>query len=265
MAVALLLLALLCANAQLLHPSHPKIQNQKPVHGPKPHLNLRSSSADDYVDVGQNDVTMEGVNGKSGMIEVNSKTGSSMFYWLMEKINGNVTSDDAPLVLWLQGGPGCSGMTGNFFEFGPLMVNSTGLGVERREQTWLDEAHLLFIDNPLGAGYSYAATKDDYVTDMDDMATNLYKVLTDLMKMFPDYFNRDFYITGESFAGHYIPVISYHILKEGGDLADKLKGIAIGDGWTAPWYQVVYSDYAFDVGLLDEKEKAECQHYEKEA
>lgn len=97
------------------------------------------------------------------------------------------------------------------------------------------------------------------------MATNLYQCLTDLMTMYPQWFNRDFYITGESFAGHYIPAISYHILMEDGALAKNLKGIAIGDGWTAPWYQVVYSDYAFDVGLLDEKQKAQCQYWEKEA
>jgi predicted lipoprotein with Yx(FWY)xxD motif len=47
-----------------------------------------------------NDVEIQGVRGKSGMIQV-ADNGSSMFYWLMEKINGNVTSDDAPLVLWL--------------------------------------------------------------------------------------------------------------------------------------------------------------------
>lgn len=57
-------------------------------------------------------------------------------------------------------------MDGNFFEFGPLIVNEEGTGVMRRNQTWLDEVHLLFIDNPFGAGYSYATTKSDYVTDM---------------------------------------------------------------------------------------------------
>lgn len=101
MAVALLLLALLSADAQLLHPSHPKIQNSKPLHNPKPYVNLRSENADSLVDDGSNDVSILGINGKSGMIEINKKTGSSMFYWMMEKINGNVTNDDAPLVLWL--------------------------------------------------------------------------------------------------------------------------------------------------------------------
>jgi vitellogenic carboxypeptidase-like protein len=99
-----------------------------------------------------------------------------MFYWFMEKIGGNVTSDDVPMVMWLQGGPGCSSMTGNFFEFGPLEIGSSG-NMTLREDTWLQDYHLLFVDNPIGSGYSFAASDDDFVTTEDQMADNLYKLL----------------------------------------------------------------------------------------
>jgi carboxypeptidase C (cathepsin A) len=126
-------------------------------------------------------------------------------------------------------------MTGNFFEFGPFEINAQGKPV-RRETTWLNEVHLLFIDNPFGAGYSFAAKSDDYVTNMTEMAKNLYSALDKLVTKYPKWFDREFYITGESFAGHYIPVIAYTILNKGEYLSKQLKGVAIGDGWTDPYY-----------------------------
>lgn len=97
-----------------------------------------------------------------------------MFWWLYET-PGNIRSpsNGKPLVIWLQGGPGASSTGfGNFGEIGPLNVN-----LEVRNQTWLRHANLLFIDNPVGTGYSYVTADSAYVTDNAQIATDLIALI----------------------------------------------------------------------------------------
>ena len=86
-----------------------------------------------------------------------------MFWWLY----GASTSDpservDKPLIMWLQGGPGGSSTGfGNFEELGPLTVE-----LKPRNTTWLQAANVLFVDNPVGSGYSYVTDKDAFTTNV---------------------------------------------------------------------------------------------------
>jgi len=83
----------------------------------------------------------------------------------------------------------------------------------------------------------------------------------------PDFLGRDFYITGESYAGHYIPAISYHFVKNVPDLGVNFKGMAIGNGWVDPYVQYPqYAEFAKENNLIGDKEYAilkegfaECQ------
>ena len=52
---------------------------------------------------------------------------------------------------------------GNFYEMGPFQVLEPGV-VSRRNETWLDDYHMIYIDNPVGSGYSFVGSDDDYVT-----------------------------------------------------------------------------------------------------
>ena len=247
------------AASQLLTPGS---KHLKPSHHVKNAKNLKAILKDE--------VQIKGVKGKSGLVEVNEETGSSMFYWFTECLNGDIMNDDRPLVLWLQGGPGCSSQTGNLFEFGPLYIDEN-LNPQVRDVTWASEYHLLFIDNPLGAGYSFAATDEDYVINFQQMASNLYKMLLKLNQKYPTWFNRDFYIFGESYAGHWIPAIAHKILQENKavqitkNFVIPLRGIGIGDGWTDPFFQLSHNaDFAFSLGLVDEKERQVVANHEKE-
>ena len=86
-----------------------------------------------------------------------------MFWWLY----GAQTSDpshrfEMPLVMWLQGGPGGSSTGfGNFEELGPLTVD-----LKPRNTTWLRAANVLFVDNPVGSGYSYVTDKSAFTTNV---------------------------------------------------------------------------------------------------
>ena len=94
---------------------------------------------------------------------VNVRENAFMFWWLY----GAQTSDPSqrlklPLVMWLQGGPGGSSTGfGNFEELGPLTV-----GLKPRNTTWLRAANVLFVDNPVGAGYSYVTDDRAFTTDI---------------------------------------------------------------------------------------------------
>lgn len=257
---ALTLLSLLIAlvNSRLLLPGHPK--SSKELHtAPDP---LPDPAA----------VTLAGVTGTSGMIRINSTTGSAMFFYQTNADGKDIASaqDTTPLVIWLQGGPGCSSMTGLFYELGPIQINPDTKQPEKRAVSWGNKYHLLFIDNPIGAGYSFAGQDSDYVTSYIQMADNLYYMLQQLATKYPTWFsNRDLFITGESYAGHWIPAITYKILNENknapisGNKVLPLKGIAIGDGWTDPYNQLQhYGDFGYSAGLIDQQQKATVEAQE---
>jgi len=192
----------------------------------------------------------------SGYITVNSTYFSNMFFWFFPAQNGDA---DAPILLWLQGGPGAASMYGLFSENGPFSVASDGKTLVPRKITWNDKYAMLYIDNPCGAGYSFTSSPDGFVTSQDEVATNLYSALVQFFQVFPDYSKNPFYVTGESYAGKYVPSISHKIYLENtqGNGKINLQGLAIGDGATDPLTMFTgYSDLLYYLGLADENEVA---------
>ena len=261
----LLSLAVLCAHSRFVHPSSPSRQSFSPGWSLiQPELDSLKTTNDS--------VALNWTTGYSGMTKINS-AGDQMFYWFINREGGNVSTDTAPVILWLQGGPGCASMGGAFFELGPFYIDEN-LVVQNRTGSWLSRYHLLFVDNPVGAGYS-VTPKGNYVTDEYQMATNLYALLQNLTSLHPEIFNssHDFYIFGESYAGKYIPAIAYYILKWNLNTTAttyfkpiNLKGIGIGDGLTDPIPQFAsYSDYGFATGLIDESERETVEVAQREA
>lgn len=111
-----------------------------------------------------------------------------MFWWLYHAqsltSNGFVRktdSDKYPLIIWLQGGPGASSTGfGNFEEIGPLDSNRNV-----RKDTWAQHANLLFIDNPVGTGFSYVTSDDAYATDNNIIGEDLVILLKHFFKSNP--------------------------------------------------------------------------------
>jgi len=190
----------------------------------------------------------------SGYITVNGtyENGVHLFYWMFESQN-SPKSD--PLVIWLTGGPGCSSEIALFYENGPYSINDD-LSLKINPYSWNTFANLLYVDQPVGTGFSYADHVEDYVVDETQIANDMYTFLLEFFQMYPQYAELDFYITGESYAGHYIPAIAYRIVT--GNQNDtkfqiKLKGVAIGNGWVDPLIQYgAYADYMYDNGMIGE-------------
>ncbi|KAK4271481.1 hypothetical protein QN277_020171 [Acacia crassicarpa] len=165
----------------------------------------------------------------AGYVTVNETNGRALFYWFYEAVNN---PQEKPLVLWLNGGPGCSSVGyGATQEIGPFLVDTNGQGLKYNNFSWNREANILFVESPVGVGFSYSNTTSDYEHLGDDFTANdAYKFLHKWFLKFPSYRTRTFYIAGESYAGKYVPELAELIVDRNMDasLHINLKGILVG-------------------------------------
>ncbi|KAK4140532.1 Alpha/Beta hydrolase protein [Dichotomopilus funicola] len=192
-------------------------QEHRQVDGRIEDYNLRIKSVDPAK------LGVDSVKQFSGYLddEANDK---HLFYWFFESRND---PKNDPVVLWLNGGPGCSSLTGLFFELGPSSIDKK-LKVVNNEFSWNNNASVIFLDQPVNVGYSYSSNP---VSNTVAAGKDVYALLTLFFHQFPEYANQDFHIAGESYAGHYIPVFASEILSHKNRNIN-LKSILIGNGLT---------------------------------
>ncbi|CAA0811310.1 Serine carboxypeptidase-like 45 [Striga hermonthica] len=160
----------------------------------------------------------------SGYVAVGEKSERSLFYYFVE---AETDPASKPVVLWLNGGPGCSSIgVGAFSENGPFRPNAKVL--LRNEYSWNREANVLYLDTPVGVGFSYSTsygTVNDEVTAKDNLV-----FLQRWYLKFPQFRNNSLFITGESYAGHYVPQLAELIIQLNQKRPSiNLKGIALGN------------------------------------
>lgn len=165
-------------------------------------------------------------------------------------------ASSAPVVLWLNGGPGSSSLIGFLQEEGPLLINAKG-GLMDNPYSWTKYVNLLAIEAPIGVGFSYCSRqiegKPCQNTDRYTASTSRAALVDFFQRKFPEFSSNEFFITGESYAGVYIPTLSKEIL----DHTDiNLKGIAVGDPCTDNDAQADSMDslfYGHKYGLVDDE------------
>ncbi len=184
-------------------------------------------------------------NWQSGYMPLEEK-GASIFYWLIRARNGDAA---APLVLWLQGGPGCSGVQNVLAENGPYRV-AESVTLESNPFSWNNRADVLYVDQPLGVGFSNCSDVDKIPSTDLEAAKDMYAFLGGFVTKYPEYQKRNFYITGHSYAGHYVPVTAKYFLDQHPSFL-VLKGIAVGNGWfeSAPQLMVA-PDFGIKRGIV---------------
>ncbi|XP_027331667.1 serine carboxypeptidase-like 42 isoform X1 [Abrus precatorius] len=166
----------------------------------------------------------------AGYVDVDVKHGRSLFYYFVES---EQDPDKKPLTLWLNGGPGCSSMGGGAFtELGPFYPKGDGRGLRRNSKSWNKASNLLFVESPAGVGWSYSNTTSDYNTGDASTANDMYVFMLKWYEKFPSYRTRELFLTGESYAGHYIPQLTNALLDHNARSTGfkfNIKGVAIGN------------------------------------
>ncbi|KAL6537977.1 hypothetical protein OROHE_012264 [Orobanche hederae] len=138
---------------------------------------------------------------------------------------------------------------GNFEEIGPLDVH-----LKPRNSTWLKIADLLFVDNPVGTGFSY-------VEDPKLLVKTDYEAACDLTTLLNEFFNKKtnlqknpLYIVSESYGGKIAVTLGLSALRaiQVGKLKLNLGGIALGASWISPEDSVLsWGPLLKDVTRLD--------------
>lgn len=211
------------------------------------------------------DLLLKGITSYSGYFNVNKTYDSNLFFWYFPAKNN---AANAPVVLWLQGGPGASSVYGMLMENGPVTVNSWGT-LDKRQYSWHLDHHMLYIDNPVGAGFSYTNNAAGYARNQVDVGNNLFSAIRQFFQVFPELKSNSFYLTGESYGGKYVPSAAYAIYSRSNsaDVNDQinLKGLAIGNGVTDPVNQILFGDYFYQLGFIDKNALATFNAYQNQA
>jgi len=190
-------------------------------------------------------------------------TGNRLFYVFFPS-QSNPSTD--PVLLWLNGGPGCSSLFGMLGEIGPVTTDNFSGELKLNPYSWNMQVNLLFIEQPAGVGFSTAADPEYNWTDVEN-AKNLLAGVKDFFNTFTELKGREFYISGESYAGIFIPHLAAEILEDKSSY-DKvnLKGILIGNALTDPDvdYDRSLVEFGFWRGLISvetyDKYQRNCPH-----
>ncbi|KQJ91815.1 serine carboxypeptidase-like 3 isoform X2 [Brachypodium distachyon] len=171
----------------------------------------------------------------TGYVGVDEENGAELFYYFIES-EGDPRRD--PLLLWLTGGDRCTVLSALFFEIGPLKLvvepyNGTRVPRLRyHPYSWTRAASILFVDSPVGAGFSFSRNPRGY--DVGDVSSSLQlkEFLTKWFTQHPDYLKNPFYIGGDSYAGKIVPFLAQKIsedIEAGLKPTVNLKGYLVGN------------------------------------
>jgi carboxypeptidase C (cathepsin A) len=162
-----------------------------------------------------------------------SGTKKNIHYWLTES---ETNPETAPLVFWTNGGPGCSGLIGFMTEQGPFRPDETG-NLQENVFAWNKIANMVFLEQPVGVGFSYSNNNDDYNIGDEQAAKDNLETILQFFEKFPHFNHSKLFITSESYGGHYMPtwaeeIIKYNDAQEYSAMRINFQGFAVGNPYT---------------------------------
>ncbi|KAH9524323.1 hypothetical protein Btru_054149 [Bulinus truncatus] len=203
-------------------------------------------------------VLYSNITSYAGFITVDQLLGNHLFFWFFPAFSSDPA---APLVVWLNGGPGVPSMLGLFHENGPLrlQVKENGaMALERWNQSWAENFSMLYIDNPVGVGYSYTESGErGYRTSQDGYSKDLQEFIEQFYVMFPEYLQRQLYIGGQSYAGKFVTSFAYRLHRRlvTGQSKIPLTGIYLGAPFLDPYSQSrAMAGYFYSSGAISQRQ-----------
>ncbi|XP_057732547.1 serine carboxypeptidase-like 20 [Arachis stenosperma] len=212
----------------------------------------------------------------SGYITVdgNVESGKNLFYYFVSS-ERNPAKD--PVVLWLNGGPGCSSFDGFVYEHGPFNFEASKTEgnlptLHINPYSWSKVSSIIYLDSPAGVGLSYSKNSSKYNTGDLQTASDTHAFLLKWFEEFPEFLENPFYISGESYAGIYVPTLAYEVIKgiKGGiKPVINFKGYMIGNGVTDNTFDGnAFIPFVHGMGLISdsiyEEVKAYCKGNDNE-
>ncbi|KAJ7950921.1 Carboxypeptidase [Quillaja saponaria] len=148
----------------------------------------------------------------SGYVNVDGK---NLFYYF---VTSEKNQSNDPVVLWLNGGPACSSFDGFVYEHGPFNFEAGKQEgslpiLHLNPYSWSKVSNIIYLDSPAGTGLSYSTNSSQYTTGDFQTASDTYAFLLKWFELFSEFVPNPFYISGESYAGIYIPTLAAEIVK----------------------------------------------------
>lgn len=184
----------------------------------------------------------------SGYLTVSEANQRNIFYWYVESQNDPAND---PVVFWTNGGPGCSGLLGFGTEHGPFFFGRDGT-LSENPFSWNKAASILYVEQPAGVGFSFSKTESDYINVGDSRAAeDNYMIIRQFLERYPERKQNDFYISSESYGGHYIPQLAAEIMKKNIYKVINFRGFLVGNPYVDPFSNMVTQFEAYySHGLL---------------
>lgn len=169
----------------------------------------------------------------SGYLTLDETTGKAIHYIFAESQNDPKVD---PVVLWLNGGPGCSSVEGFLSENGPFVLEDWSTNITANAYSWNRIANMLYFESPAPVGYSRPGSPQDITYNDEKTSEENLLAVKKFFELFPEFLENKFYISGESYAGVYVPTLAHQIYKDNLKAGKvNLKGFAIGNpvvNWT---------------------------------
>ncbi|KAE9408693.1 alpha/beta-hydrolase [Gymnopus androsaceus JB14] len=171
------------------------------------------------------DVNFDAGPSWSGLLPISGDPNETrkLFFWFWP--TSNITNADK-LLFWTNGGPGCSSLEGFLQENGPISWSWGQSEPTPNQFAWTQLAHMLWVEQPVGTGFSQGTPN---ITNDDELAAQITGFFGQFLEVFSELKGLDFYLSGESYAGFYVPYIANFIYENPGLIDLNLKGISIAD------------------------------------
>ncbi|KAL1217994.1 Serine carboxypeptidase-like 21 [Cardamine amara subsp. amara] len=212
----------------------------------------------------------------AGYVAIGKDRRKNLWYYFVES-ERNASTD--PVVLWLNGGPGCSSMDGFVYEHGPFNFEQKKRNaplLHLNPYSWSKVSNIIYLDSPVGVGLSYSKNQSDiYRSNDTKTASDTHAFLLEWFKMFPEFQSNPFFISGESYAGIYVPTLASEVAKGNKNVmitnkrhktkkvtkpVINFKGYLVGNGVTDPVFDGnALIPFTHGMGLISDELYAETK------
>ncbi|CAN4092176.1 unnamed protein product [Withania somnifera] len=186
---------------------------------------------------------------ETGYVGVGDSEDVQLFYYFI-KSESNPESD--PVLLWITGGPGCSGP----ITFEAVEYNGSLPKMILNPYSWTEVASVIFLDLLVGTGFSYSRTSEVLQSSDIQSSDHAYQFVRKWFVDHPGFLRNPLYIGGDSYSGMVVPIIT-QIISTKNEMETKpyinLKGYLLGNPSTFEGEKNYEIPYAYGMGLISDE------------